>query len=116
MQPRACERDESFEVLFEFFVTYGESAEVLELCGASFDAIALPVKYLILGKLLFAVGFGRHDGDRSHGFDVVEDGLTVIALVGQHPARLSFSEQFDGLGTVVDLPASDQEVHRRPGS
>jgi hypothetical protein len=45
---------------------------------------------------LFAVGFGRHDRDRSHGLDVIEDGTTIVALIGQHPLGSSFSEQFDG--------------------
>jgi hypothetical protein len=64
-----------------------------------------------VGSLLFAVGFGRHDRDRSHGLDVIEDGLTVVSLVGQDPLGVSLSEQFDGLGAVVDLTAGHQKVH-----
>jgi hypothetical protein len=66
-----------------------------------------------MGALLLAVGFGGNDGDRSHGLDVIKDGLTVVTLIGQHPLGLSFSEQFDGLGAVVDLAAGDEKVHRQ---
>ena len=59
-----------------------------------------------MGKLLLAIRFGRYHRDSSHGLDVIKDGLTVVALVGQHPDSLSFSEQFDGLGAVVDLTAA----------
>ena len=64
-----------------------------------------------MGALLFAVGLGGHDCDRSHGLDVIEDGLAVVALVGQHPLGLSFSQQLDGLGAVVDLAAGQKKVH-----
>ena len=100
------ECDEGIEVLFEFFVACGESAEVFESGETSFDAIAVSIEFFVVGSLLFAVGFGGHDRDRTHGLDVMEDGLTVVSLVGQHPLGVSLSEQFDGLGAVVDLTAA----------
>jgi hypothetical protein len=75
VEPGACEGDESFEVLFEFFVAGGEATEVLESGEASFDAVALPIEFFVVGSLLLAIRFGRHDRDRSHGFDVIHDGL-----------------------------------------
>ena len=111
MYPSACESDEGCEVLLEFFVACCASSEVLESGEASFDAIALSIEFFIVSPLLFSVGFGGHDRDRSHGLDVVQDGLAVIALVGQDPLRLSLSEQIDGLGAIVDLTAGHQEVH-----
>jgi hypothetical protein len=62
---------------------------------------------------LLAVALGGYDGDRSHGLDVVEDLLAVVALVGQHPPGLALSEQSDGLGTVVDLSGGNEEVDRQ---
>ena len=100
--------------MFELFVACGESAEVLEPGEASFDAISLSIEFFVVCSLLFSVGFGRHDRSRSHGLDVIEDGLAIVALVGQHPLGPSFSEQFDGLGTVVDLTSRDQKIHRQP--
>ena len=44
---------------------------------------------------------------------MVQDGLAVIALVGQHPCGFSISKQPDGLGAVVDLAAGDHEVDRQ---
>jgi hypothetical protein len=114
MQPGTCESDEGFEVLFEFFVSSREAAEVLEFGEASLDAVAFSVEFFVVGSLLPAVGFGGHDRDRSHSLDVIEDGLTVVALVGQDPLGLPFSEQFDGLGAVVDLASGDDKIHRQP--
>lgn len=79
---------------------------------ASFDTIAVSIEFFIVGALLLAVGFGRHYRNGSHGLDMFEDGLAVVALVGQHPRGFSLAEQGDGLGAVVDLTAGDQEVHR----
>jgi hypothetical protein len=87
---------------------------VLESGEASFDAVALSIELFIVSSLLFSVGLGGHDSNRSDGFDVVQDGLAVIALVGQHPFRLSLAEQSDGLGAVVDLATSYEEVDRHP--
>ena len=66
-----------------------------------------------MATLLFAVGLARHDRNRSHSFDVIEDDLAVVTFIGQHPDGFSFSEQCDGLGTVVDLPCSDEEIDRQ---
>ncbi len=87
---------------------------MFEFRKASFDAVALSIEFFVVSSLLFSVGFGWHDGDRTHGLDVVEDGLAVVALVGQHSLRLAFAEQIDSLGTVVDLTAGDEEVDRYP--
>lgn len=92
----------------------GEAAEVVEFGEAAFDAIALSVEFFIVSSLLFSVGFGGHDGNRSHGFDVVQDGLAIVALVGQRPLGLSLAEQIDGLGAVVDLATGHEEVNRQP--
>jgi hypothetical protein len=98
VQPCRCERNERFEVLFEFFVACGEAAEVFEFGEAAFDPIALSVEFFIVSSLLFSVGFGGDHRDRSHGFDVIQDGLAIVALVCQHPLGLALAEQFDGLG------------------
>jgi hypothetical protein len=114
VQRGTCEGDECLEVLFEFFVSCGETAEVLEFGEASLDAVAFSVEFFVVGSLLPAVGFGGHDRDRSHSLDVIEDGLTVVALIGQYPLGLPFSEQLDGLGAVVDLASGDDKIYRQP--
>ena len=98
MKPGASKGDESDEVGFELFVAGGEAAEVLEGREAGFDAVPLSIEFFVVAALLLAVRLGRHDCDRTHGLDVVEDWLAVIALVGQHPDSFSFSEQCDGPG------------------
>lgn len=87
---------------------------MFEFGEAAFDAIALSVEFFIVSSLLFSVGFGGHDGNRSHGFDVVQDGLAIVTLVGEHPLGLSLAEQFDGLSAVVDLATGHEEVNRQP--
>jgi hypothetical protein len=101
----ASECYESFEVGFEFFVAGGESSEVLEARETAFDAVALSIEFLVVAALLLAVRFGRHDRNRSHGLDVVEDCLTVVALVGQHPDGLAISST-----ATVDIHARTSSV------
>jgi hypothetical protein len=113
VQPGACEGDESFEVLFELFVAGGEAAEVFEPGEASLDAVSFSIEFFVVSALLFAIGLGRYYGNRSHRLDVIEDGLTVVAFVGQHPFCLSRPKQFHGLSAVIDLAACDEKIHRQ---
>jgi hypothetical protein len=54
---------------------------VLEPGEAAFDAVALSIEFFVVSPLLFSVGFGGHDSNRSHGFDVVQDGLAMRSWV-----------------------------------
>jgi hypothetical protein len=101
------------EVGFVFLVSGGEAAEVLEAREASFDAIPLFVEVFIVFALLLAIAFGRDDRNRAHGGHMLDDGIGVVAFVGQHIADLPLSQQDDGLGAVVDLPGRHSEVHRQ---
>jgi hypothetical protein len=44
---------------------------VFELGEAAFDAVALSIEFFVESSLSFSVGFGGHDSNRSHAFDVV---------------------------------------------
>ena len=113
MEPSAGECDECFEIDFEFFVPRGESAEVFESGEAALNAIALFVEGFVIGAWLFAVAFGRDHGDRAHAGDMLNDGVAVVALVGQHRLGLAVSQQGDGLGAVVELPCGHGKVDRQ---
>lgn len=78
--------------IFWFFVSGGKSAEALEFAEASFDAIALFVEAFVVLALLLAVSFGRDDSFGSHGFNMLHDGVRVVALVGQHSPSLALAE------------------------
>ncbi len=80
---------------------------------ASFDAIALLVQYFVVLALLFTVAFGRDDGGRSHADDVLNDGIDVVTLIGQHGLSLVLCQQANGLSAVVDLTGSHGKVHRQ---
>jgi hypothetical protein len=101
------------KVDFIFLVSRGESVEVFESREAAFDAITLFVQRFIVLALLFAVPFGWDDSSRAHGCDVFEDGIGVVAFIGQNMADLPLSQQGDGLRAVVDLPGGHAEVHRQ---
>ena len=82
MQPSAGESDEGFEAGFGFFVSGGESTEALEFAEAAFDAIALFVEVFVVLALYLAIPFGRDHGFGSHRFNVLYDGVSIVALVG----------------------------------
>jgi len=113
MEPCASESDEGVEVALEFFVTSGEAAEVFESREAAFDAVSLFVEGLVVLPLQFAIGLRRDDRDRTHGCDMLDDGVGIVALVGQDILGLSPFQQGDGLCAVVGLPRSYEEVHRQ---
>ena len=114
MQPRTSDGDECLEVGFEFFVPRGEAAEVFESREAAFDAVSLFIEVFIVLALLLAIGFRRDDRDGTHRFDMLDDRIGVVALVGQHVLGRSLSQQDDGLRAVVHLPCGHGEVHRQP--
>ncbi len=94
------------EVLFEFVEACAESAELFEVCEGSFDAIALAVKSTVEVALHLAQAARRDDGLDFVPGEMVEDGVGVIAFVGDHCLRPQFAEQWQGLGAVVGLAAS----------
>jgi hypothetical protein len=91
-------------------VSRGETAETLEFTESTFDAIALFVEIFVLLALYLAVSFGWDYGFGSHGFNVLNDGVGIVALVGKHGFSLVLAQQLDGLGAVIHLPARDKKV------
>lgn len=71
------------EVLCEFVVPGGDTAEVLELAGEALDKVALAMEHLAEAGLPLSIGFGR---DVRHGalrLNQIADAVGVICLVGQ---------------------------------
>lgn len=94
-----------------FVVAGAEAAKLFESREAAFDAVALSVQALVVVLFLLAIGLGRDDGLGSGGLDVYEDGVGVLAFVGQHRLRLPGFQQRDGLGAVGHLSAGQQKIH-----
>ena len=110
MQPGTGECDEGIEAGFGFFVAGGESAKTLKFAKAAFDTIALFVEVFVVLALHLAVSFGRNHGFGSHSFDVLHDGVRVVALVGQHGCGFVLAQQRDGLGAIIHLACGDQKI------
>ena len=108
--PGAGEGNDGFEAGFGFLIAGGESAEALEFAEAALDAIALFVEGFVVFALHLAVAFGWDHGPGAHRFNVLYDGVSIVALVGKHGLCLVPAQQLDGLGTVIHLAASDKEI------
>ena len=100
--------------MFEFVEAGGESAELLEVREGSFDAVALSVEGAVEAALDGAMRTWRDDGGDAALVEMVEDGIGVVALVGEHRLRAAIAEQRDGLGAIVDLAAGQYEAERQP--
>ena len=76
------------------------------------DEIALAVEREVAEALDDAVGFWRYDNFGATGFDDVDDGLAVVALVSQHVfCGDVFQEQFC-LGAIGGIARSEDETER----
>ena len=76
----------------------------------TFDEIALAIECEVAEALYDAVRFRRDDNFGAAGFDEVDDGLAVVALVGQHIFRGDiFQEQFC-LGAIGDIARGEDEA------
>jgi len=100
--------------LFEFVEARGEAAELLEMGEGAFDAVALSVEGAVEAALELTHGSRRDDGNDAAFVEMVEDGVGVVALVGEHRLRATVSEQRDGLGAVVGLAAAQHKAERQP--
>lgn len=94
----------------------GDAPEAFEPAEAAFDAVALLVKLLVVGKLYQPIGFRRDDR-----FDVLPgqqraQGVGIIAPVGDEGFGWLVFEQFRGAQTVGLLAACKQQAQRPPQS
>jgi hypothetical protein len=102
------------EVLFEFVESCGESSELLEVSEGAFDAVSQSIEGAVEAALDDAMGPWRDDGGDAALAEMVEDGVGVVASVGEHGLRATLAKQVDGLGAVVGLAARQHEAERQP--
>ena len=85
-------------------------AEVLELGEAAFDPVALFVKGFVVLSFRFTIGSGRDYRLGSTRFDVLHDGIGIIAFIGQHRFGFALAQQRQRLRTVGHLPGGHEKV------
>src|ERR1700683_222991 len=108
--PGASQGDECSEAGFGLFVSCRKASELLEFTEATLNAIALFVEIFVVLALHLAVSFGGDHGFGSHGFNVLYDGVDIVALVGKYGLGLVLAQQRDVLGTVIHLAAGDKKI------
>ena len=108
------EGDGGEEVSCELVVARGDASEVFELVEEAFDEVALSVERGIDRALDLAVLLGRDVGPRAVIGDELDDGLGVIAPVGDGVAGRgkAVDERRHG-GFVGDLARGQQEAQRQ---
>ena len=83
MNPRAGDGDEGLEAGFGLFVERGEFTKTLEFAEATFDPIALFVEIFVVLALRLAISFEWDHGFGCHGFNVLHNGVRIVAIVGK---------------------------------
>ncbi len=98
-----------------FVIAGGESATVLQLGEASLNEVAQGVDVAVDGALNLSVAFGWDNGGNALCVEVGEDGVRVVALVGEDDAGggpwlgHQRREAFD----VIDLAARQKRGDRQ---
>ena len=71
------------------------------------------VEGFVVLSLQFAISFGWDHDFGFHRFHVLNDGVRVVALVGQHGLGLARAQQRDGLRAVIHLATRNQKIQRQ---
>jgi hypothetical protein len=79
----------------------------------SFNAVSLTVERAVEATLYLSQGAGRDHCDNATLGQVVQDGIGVVALVGEHGFWFALAEQRDGLSAIVGLSAGEHEAERQ---
>jgi hypothetical protein len=106
----ASDGDGCMEVLFEFIEACSESSELFEMGEGTFDAVALAVESAVEVALDFAQRSRRDDGSDAAFAKMAQNGVGVVALVGEYGLRAAFAEQRDSLSRVVGLASGQHEA------
>ena len=97
-------------------VTGGNAPELLKPSESPLNAIALPVKLVVIFALDFSGGCGRNHRNGLHFLNSFENRPAVIRLVGQDGFACHAVQQGQGLGAIIDLSAGENKAQRAPGA
>ena len=89
-----------------------DAAALLEPSEQTFDAIAFPRQFLVVGSLNFAIALGRDHDLAALIANPLKHPVAVVALVGDHLFRRESLQQRRGLSDVVRLAGGEYESHR----
>ena len=113
-KPGCGDKDSGEEVSRELVETGCDAAELLEPAEEALDEIALPIDGRIDGAPDDAAGAAWNVGFGAGASDEFEDGIAVIASVGDHGDRCGqASEQLRDEGHVGSLARRQEESHRQ---
>ena len=88
-----------------------DAPELLELSDGTLDAVSQLVDDGIEGALSGHSGALRDDGLCAARFDMVEDDVAVIGLVGDDVLRRQAGHQRDGAVMIAGIAAGQDEAH-----
>ena len=109
-----CDCNGGEEVASELVVARGNSTEVFDLVEEALDKVALAVEFGIDRALDLAVSLGRDLGIGAVVGDQPDDGLSVVAAVGDRVARRREPvEQRRDAGLVRGLAGAEQQAQRQ---
>ena len=112
--PESCcgESDGCEEVSCELVISCGDGAEMFEFVEEALDQIALAIEAEIDGTADADVALAGDVGLGAAGFDQIDDGLGVIATVGDDIAgERQIVEELRGRGFVGGLTGGEGEAH-----
>ena len=112
-----CDCNGGEEVSSEFVVARGDPAEVFDLVEEALDKVALAVEFGVDRALDLAASLGRDMRLGAVAGDHLDDGLGVVAAVGDGVScRCEPVEQRWDAGLVRGLAGADQEAQRQAAS
>ena len=96
----------------QFFAADGDASELFDELKETLDEIALGVEGEVAIASDLAVRFWRDDRLVGSGFEALDKGGGVVALVAEEGFGLHFGHQSFSLGDVLDLAAGEAERQR----
>lgn len=103
---------EGVKTIGELVVAGAKAAELLEAIGKSFNEVARLVALPVVPALCVAVAARRNDGFGTGGLDGGNQGIAVVALVGNDSLRRDGLDQGSALGDIGDLARRQNEANR----
>jgi hypothetical protein len=99
--------------LLKFCRSVAESSELFEVGEGAFDTVSLAIQRSIEASLHLAQAARREDGSDAAFSQRIQDGVGVVALVGEHRFRLQVAQQGQRPGSVVSLAAGQHKGERQ---
>jgi hypothetical protein len=99
--------------LLKFCRSVAESSELFEVGEGAFDTVSLAIQRSIEASLHLAQAARREDGSNAAFSQRIQDGVGVLAFVGEHRFRLQVAQQCQRPGAVVSLAAGQHKGERQ---